>query len=89
MRKIICLGLPSKVSRSQSRGNVLGLDAEEVAANGLGRLAQKEERSQQDRLPIESKVRVEFRGCTKSCNQLCEAVAQDVQTSGEAQGGRQ
>ena len=69
--------------------DVLGLDAEEVVANGLGRLAQKEERSQQDRLPIESKVRVEFRGCTKSCSQLCEAVAQDVQTSGEAQGGRQ
>ena len=69
--------------------DVLGLDAEEIAANGPGRLAQKEERSQQDRLPIESKVRVEFRGCTKSCNQLCEAVAQDLQAGCETQGRSQ
>ena len=69
--------------------NVLGLDAEETAANGPGRFAQKEKRSQQNRLPSESEVRAEFPGCTKARNQLCEAVAQDLQAGCETQGRSQ
>ena len=77
------LGLPSKISRSESCGNVLWTAEEEVATNGLGRFAQEKQTFEQVRLPIAGEVGTEFCGRPGSCNQLCEEVAQDLQGSSD------
>ena len=56
------MGLTSKISRSESRGNILGVAEEAVATNGLGRFAQEGETFEQVRLPIEGEVGTECCG---------------------------